>query len=243
MRIAIVEDEAVVARRLLRMVREILPAATLEVATTLSAARALLATRRPDVLLLDLNLCGRDGFALLTDEEPPIPTVIVSAHADQALRAFDHGVVDFVAKPWTADRLRKALARATAGLAAEPVQSLAVRRGRQVRPVPVARLAFVRAAGDYAELHLADGTVHLHGASLSALEQTLPARFLRIHRSHLVDVERVRALRGQGGGGLALEMEGGQRLPVGRRYRNAVRARLGLGPGGDGGPRGGVPPG
>jgi len=229
MRIAIVEDEAVVARRLARMVREIVPDADLEVAPSLAVALTLVRERRPDVLLLDLNLAGRDGFSVLEQvAASPIPTVVVSAHPSQALRAFDHGVVDFVAKPWTAERLRKALARATADAAVSRPQCLAVRRGRVVRPVLVASIAFVRGAGDYSELHLFDGSVHLHEKSLTALAAVLPPAFARVHRSYLVDLARARALRSAPGGRLAIVLEGGRELPVGRQHRAAVRARMGL---------------
>ena len=229
MRLVIAEDEAVIARRLARMVQESLGSAEIEVAPTYETALALVLRRRFDLLLLDLNLGGRDGFRLLEEAAAgPFQTIVVSAHHDQALRAFEYGVVDFVAKPWTAERLARALARATGR---EPAPSggarrLAVRCGRELRTLPVADLAFVRGADDYSELHLADGSIHLHEKTLAALAAILPSSFARVHRSYIVDLDRVRALRRMPGGGQGLALADGREVPVGRRYREAVKARL-----------------
>ncbi|HJQ41231.1 MAG TPA: LytTR family DNA-binding domain-containing protein [Thermoanaerobaculia bacterium] len=219
MRIAIVEDEAIVARRLERMVREIVgEVESLEVAPTFH--HALDVIRRPlDLLFLDLNLSGRDGFALLEEAAASsFQTVIVSAHHDQALRAFDYGVRDFVAKPWSAERLRMAIERATA---TQKARKLVIRKGRELRTIDVAQLLYIRGADDYSELHLADGSVHLHEKTLTALGTMLPDEFARVHRSYIVNVARVRGLRPT-----ALVLEDESIIPVGRVYRASVRERL-----------------
>jgi DNA-binding LytR/AlgR family response regulator len=220
MRIAIVEDEAVVARRLERMVREIVGPATIEVASSYDAA--LDATRSPlDLLFLDLNLHGRDGFHLLEEAcASKFQTVVVSAHHDQALRAFEYGVADFVAKPWTEERLRRAIQRVRRH-EASPAQTLVVRKGRELRTIAAARIVFVRGADDYSELHLEDGSVHLHEKTLTALETLLPASFARVHRSYIANLDRVKALRGT-----TLVMEDGSLVAVGRLYRTTLRERL-----------------
>ena len=90
MRIAIVEDEAMVARRLERMIGAILSNCSIRVAPTLHEALDLIRATPIDVLFLDLNLNGRDGFRLLEEAAAaPFQTIVVSAHHDQALRAFD----------------------------------------------------------------------------------------------------------------------------------------------------------
>lgn len=229
MRLVIAEDEAVVARRLARMTRESLGSAEIELAATFDAALALVRRRRFDVLLLDLNLGGRDGFRLLEEAAAgPFQTIVVSAHHDQALRAFEYGVVDFVAKPWTAERLGRALARAAGREPASGggARRLTVRAGRELRGVPVAEIVRVRGADDYSELHLADGSVHLHEKSLAALAAILPPSFARVHRSWIVDLARARALRRAPGGRLLLVLTEGPETPVGRTYREAVRARV-----------------
>jgi DNA-binding LytR/AlgR family response regulator len=228
-RLVIAEDEAVIARRLERMVRERVPGAEIELAASLDAALALVRHRRFDVLLLDLNLGGRDGFRVLEEAAAgPFQTIVVSAHHDQALRAFEYGVLDFVAKPWTAERLERALARVAAhgATAGGGARRLAVRCGRELRTVGVESVLLVRGADDYSELHLTDGSVHLHEKSLAALAAILPPVFARVHRSYIVNLERVRAVRTAPGGRRAVVLADGREVPVGRVYREAVLGRL-----------------
>jgi DNA-binding LytR/AlgR family response regulator len=220
-RIAIVEDEAIIARRLERMVRGIVSEATIDVAASYDAALAL--TRAPiDLLFLDLNLHGRDGFALLEEAAAAkFQTVVVSAHHDQALRAFEYGVTDFVAKPWTEERLRRAIERVR-GDDRSAAKTLIIRKGRELRRIAVEDILFVRGADDYSELHLANGEVHLHEKSLTALETLLPGSFVRVHRSYIANFARVTGMRHDA---VALN---GLPVPVGRVYRAGLRGRLGF---------------
>jgi two-component system, LytTR family, response regulator LytT len=230
LKIAIVEDEAVVARRLERMVRQVAAGADVEVCASLDGALQLARASRLDVLFLDLDLGGQDGFRVLEQATArPFQTVVVSAHRQRALQAFEYGVVDFVAKPWTAERLQLALDRALGRVAmgGGGARRLAVRKGRETVSISIEQLVFVRGADDYSELHLADDSVHLHEKALGALAAILPAQFVRVHRSYVVDLSRVRSLRGGDGGKLVAIMDGGRAVPVGRVYRDAVRARLG----------------
>lgn len=224
MRIVLVEDEAVVARRLERMVRDIAgdDVDSLDVADSLSAAQTLVHDRPPDLVFLDLNLGGRNGFRLLEEAmAESFQTIVVSAHHDQALRAFEYGVVDFVAKPFTEERLRKALERATSPASRGRARCLAVRKGRELRTIPLEKIAFIRGADDYSELHLDDGTVHLHQKTLTALERVLPEEFVRIHRSYIAPLHKARGLRAN-----ALVLADGRVVPVGRSYREGVRGRM-----------------
>jgi two-component system response regulator LytT len=222
--IAIVEDEAVVARRLERMVRALVDDATIHIAPTFSAALDLIRTTPLDLLFLDLNLGGRDGFQLLEEAAAsPFQTVVVSAHHDQALRAFDYGVADFVAKPWSEERLRTALERVTSRQPHNRARTLVVRKGRELRTIAVDEVLFARGADDYAELHLADGSVHLHEKTLGALEMLLPEAFARVHRSYVANLGRARGLRTMPR--LVLVMDDESLVPVGRVYRELVRDR------------------
>jgi DNA-binding LytR/AlgR family response regulator len=228
MRIAIVEDETMVARRLERMVRDIAggDAESIECVTALDDALAIVAGGRVDLLFLDLNLNGRNGFRLLEEAvAAPFQTVVVSAHHEQALRAFEYGVTDFVAKPFSEERLRKAVDRALGrdGIARGRTRCLAVRKGREVRTIPIDRIAFIRGADDFSELHLDDGSSHLHQKTLAALEALLPEPFVRIHRSYIANLARARGLRAA-----SLVLEDGRLLPIGRSYREGVRAGLGV---------------
>jgi two-component system, LytTR family, response regulator LytT len=230
MKIAIVEDEAVVARRLARMVQEIAEDAQIEVRPDFDSALELLRSKSLDVLLLDLDLGGRDGFRLLEAAAAgPFRTIVVSAHKEEALRAFDYGVADFVAKPFTRERLRLALSRVREQAPPPPGETryLVVRKGRDTLNLPVARLVYARGADDYSALHLEDASVHLHEKSLSELAAILPPRFRRIHRSYLVDMDRVASLRSGPGGRLDVVLQNGVALPAGRRHRAAIRSARG----------------
>lgn len=225
MRIAIVEDEAIVARRLERMIGAIVNDTTIRVASTLPEALELIRATPIDVLFLDLNLNGRDGFRLLEEAAAAaFQTVVVSAHHDQALRAFDYGVTDFVAKPWSEERLRTAIERVTSREPRGRAQTLVVRKGRELRMIATSDVVFARGADDYAELHLNDGSVHLHEKTLNALEMLLPAEFARVHRSYIVNFARVRGMRSTPR--VAVVMDDDSLVPVGRVYRDAIREKL-----------------
>ena len=133
MRLLIVEDEPLLAQRLERFCREILGPRleSVRVATMLAEAGARLDESPIDLLLLDLNLHGRDGMQLLASSVAgSFHTIIVSANTEQALRAFEFGVIDFVPKPFSKERLAQALARVTerGGHAAGAARYLAVKK-------------------------------------------------------------------------------------------------------------------
>jgi two-component system response regulator LytT len=223
--IAIVEDEAIVARRLERMLGAIVAGCSIRVTPTLREALELIRATPIDVLFLDLNLNGRDGFRVLEEAAAsPFQTVVVSAHHDQALRAFDYGVTDFVAKPWSEERLRTAVERVTSRAPRGRAKTLVVRKGRELRTIAATDILYARGADDYAELHLIDGSVHLHEKTLSTIETLLPSGFLRVHRSYVVNFARVRGLRTTPR--LALVMDDDALVPIGRVYRDVVRQTL-----------------
>ena len=231
MRLLIVEDEPLIARRLERFCREILGARleTLRVATAFDEAGARLAKGSIDLLLLDLNLNGREGFELLkAGVAGSFHTIIVSACTDQALRAFEFGVIDFVPKPFTQARLAEALTRVTdrEGRAACAAKYLAVRKYGKVELVPIDRVLYVQGAGAYAELVLDDGTRELHDKTLEKLHALLPPVFERIHKSYVVRMSAVKALHVQEGSRYEAELRNGLRLPVGRTRFRDIRGLL-----------------
>lgn len=228
MRVLIVEDEPLAAQRLVRLCRELLgpDAPAPQACATLAEARDVLSERSVDLVLLDLHLTGDDGFSLLTEAVAgSFHTVVVSANVDQALRAYELGVLDFVPKPYTSERLAKALARVQ-GRAASPLSTLAVRKPRGIVLVPLADVSHVRAAGDYSDLVLRDGRTELSEKSLERLQALLPPDFVRIHRSHLVRLSEVVRLWTLEGSRTEVQLRDGTRLPVGRSRVETLRARL-----------------
>jgi DNA-binding LytR/AlgR family response regulator len=232
MRVLIVEDEPLLAQRVERFCREILgeKLESIRVATVFSEASARLDEAPIDLLLLDLNLHGRDGMELIkASVAGSFHTIIVSANTDQALRAFEFGVVDFVPKPFSKERLAQALARVTGreGRTAGAAKYLAVKKYGRVELVEIDRIVFLEGAGAYAELVLDNGKRELHDKTLEKLHALLPPGFERVHKSYVVRWSAVKALHAQEGSHYEVELRNGVRLPVGRTRYKELREKLG----------------
>ena len=232
MRVLIVEDEPLLAQRLERFCREILgeKLESVRVASLFTEASARLDESPIDLLLLDLNLHGRDGMELLkTSVAGSFHTIVVSANTEQALRAFEFGVIDFVPKPFSRERLAQALARVTErdGRTAGAAKFLAVKKYGRVELVEIDRVRYVEGAGAYAELVLEDGRRELHDKTLEKLHALLPPVFERIHKSYVVRWSAVKALHAQEGSRYEVELKNGLRLPVGRTRYKELREKFG----------------
>lgn len=231
MKLVLVEDEPLVAQRLERFCREVLGPGLerLHSASSFDAAAAWLAENTVDVVLLDLNLEGQDGMELLKRSvASSFHTVIVSANTERALEAFQYGVLDFVPKPFTRERLAQALARVRGPVTrgGHATRNLAVKKAGRIELVPVDSVLFVQGAGNYSELVLADGRRELHDKTLERLEALLPEDFERTHKSYLVRLSAVKALRASEGSHYELELKNGTCLPVGRTRYKELRERL-----------------
>jgi DNA-binding LytR/AlgR family response regulator len=227
-RVIVAEDEAVIARRLARQITDTLgPNTAVTIAGTVTDAVAAVSQQPPDILVLDLNLEGRDGFELLRD--PVIgrcPTIVVSAHTDRALEAYELGIRDFVPKPFGRDRLALALNRAFAG-GPRRIERFAARDTNQTRYVVLDDIVHVRADGSRSEIVLTGNRVIRDDRMLDRLQSLLPSHFERVHRSFLVDVRKVESLVAQAGSRYAVTLRDGTTLPVGRTRVASLRARLG----------------
>lgn len=226
MHILIVEDEHIIAARLSRLLTDILGdrLAKLDMITTLSKAEDFLQSTSVDLVFLDLNLRGRNGFELLRKAVAgAYQTVVVSAYTDRAMEAFEYGVLDFVGKPFDRARLEISIERFLSGARpqAPATRYLAVKQVSGTALVGLDEVAYIRGAGAYGELVLHDGRVLLHSKSLEKLERLLPNRWQRVHKSYLVDMAQVRHWHASAGSKYELELQDGTRLPVGRtRYKD-----------------------
>lgn len=227
--ILIVEDEPVIARRIERLCRELNPGRNLSIThvDTVDDGIARLEAGGIDLLLLDLNLHGEDGFTVLEAVTAfAAQTVIISAYADQAIRAFEYGVLDFIAKPFEADRLARAFDRAN-GSVSKPettARFLNFRSGRRTRVVGLEMVVLLRGADKYSEVVLETGEVLLHDRSLGKIEQVLPDRFLRVHKSRIVALDRIRSVESAAGNVNSVVLDNGERAPVSRSRIAQVRA-------------------
>jgi two-component system, LytTR family, response regulator LytT len=231
MRLLIVEDEAVVARRIERFCRRIFGERLewLRVSETFEDAHAVIAEFPIDVLLLDLNLSGRNGMTLLeSNVAGSFHTVIVSANTEHALRAFDYGVIDFVAKPFTEERLAEALRRVSepGGHSPNPARFVAVRKRGRIELIAIEEVLYVQGADDCSELVLVNGRRELHDKTLDRLQALFPSVFHRIHRSYLVRLSAIKALHTHEGSRYEAELRNGTFLPVGRARYKELRGML-----------------
>jgi two-component system LytT family response regulator len=197
-----------------------------------SGADAVMEIRgnRPDLLFIDVQMPECDGFDVieLLGADVPRAVIFVTAFDQYALRAFEAGALDYLLKPFDNARFYQALARAKEKItryAAEPknIDRMAVKSLGQVFFVKVAEIDWVEAADYYACLHVGSKT-HILRRSMSDLERDLnPANFCRIHRSTIVNLDRVRALQLDKDGDSEVLLGDGTKLRLSRGYRDAFR--------------------
>lgn len=233
MNILIVEDETPAARRLERLVAAHLGKQLTSIVSVETVAAARAALGGVDLVMLDLDLDGADGFDVIKGRAGDVRAggprvIVVSARADRAIDAFDYSVIDFVTKPVAEDRLARALDKALEPGRSDQGMSLAVRSAGRIDLARVADIVSLSGADDYVEVALTDGRRLLHDASLDELEKRLPQSFIRAHRSHIVNAKHVKSARTLGAGRRILTMSDGDEIPVSRRRGEDVVKALGL---------------
>jgi two-component system LytT family response regulator len=198
---------------------------------------------RPELLFLDIQMPECDGFdvlALLGKHVPPA-VVFVTAYDQYALRAFEAGALDYLLKPFDTARFVRALDRAkqkviggsgvgTGGGRGQPrkLERLVIKSAGEVAFVSVTEIDWIEAADYYAALHVGAKT-HLLRRSIAELEQDLdPEVFCRIHRSTIVNLERVQGLKLGEDGDYRVVIRSGSELRLSRGYRKKVQSRLGF---------------
>lgn len=192
-------------------------------------ALAALPGARPDLVFLDVEMPECDGFELLDriGAAPPFAIVFVTAHHQFALRAFEVGALDYLLKPFDDQRFARVLERVKERLRAPgETRRFLIRNGSALAIVKFADIDWVEASDYYSSLHAA-GRSHLLRRSLAELDAELaPHGFQRIHRSAIVNLERIRTLAMREDGEYDIVLYDGQRLRMSRRYRKAIMTRL-----------------
>lgn len=231
MKILIIEDEARIARRLQRMAISYFEQdVTITICDAVDKGLTYLENNTIDLLLLDLNLNGENGFDLLESVvSKSFHTIIVSAYADRAITAFEYGVLDFVPKPFDEIRLGQAFKRISQSLKTteEPLRFLAVKKAGNIKLIELKDLLYIKGAGIYSELYLRNGNQVLHDKSLETLAQILPNTYQRIHKSYLVSLHLVERITIQPGSKYELILITGTVLPVGRSKYKELKKRMG----------------
>ncbi len=224
MRILIVEDEARIAKRIERMLRTIFGDSIIAIQTAddLEKGQKIIASGNIDLLFLDLNLNGEDGFEILKSMvAESFHTIIISAYKDKAIEAFEYGVLDFVPKPFDLERLSKACSRIKEKKEAGTVTKfLSIKKRGKRLLIPVEEIKYIKGAGIYTELYLKNGGKEVHNKSLESLQLILPDTFERIHKSFLVSMRGAKEIRVEPGSKYSLILQTEESLPIGRtRYK------------------------
>ncbi|HSB62885.1 MAG TPA: response regulator [Thermoanaerobaculia bacterium] len=242
---AVLVDDEELARSLLRQLLAAHPDIRIlaECANGFDAVKAVAETK-PDLLFLDVQMPQLDGLEVLElierDEAGRPAVIFVTAYDQYALKAFDANAVDYLLKPFDRARFDTALARARARLASgetpakdllvsrgAPLSRVVVKDGVAVTVLPVSKIDYVKAEDDYVLLR-ADGRNHLKNQTLASLEETLPKeRFVRVHRSYLLNLDRLVRLEPSPTGAPMAVLADGARIPVSRTGAQRLHDRLG----------------
>jgi len=255
-RILVCDDEPIAVSRLAGLLSRIPDAKVVGTAIDGPTALEAVGATRPDLLLLDIEMPGPDGFDvvrsvedLVRDGHRPAPLIaFVTAYRRLAPEAFDSGVVDFLTKPVRLERLEQCIAKArrlasarNAEIRLAALESAAgtnnaagtveaphvwVQRRGELVKVDLETIERLSADGPYVRLHTS-GASYLHRASISQLEERLaPLAHMRVHRSHIVAIAQVARIRRTVHGGAELVLRDGTQIPVGRSYAKEVRRKL-----------------
>ncbi|MCE3261239.1 MAG: response regulator [Pseudoduganella sp.] len=192
-------------------------------------ALAALPAARPDLVFLDVEMPECDGFELLErlGAAPPFAIVFVTAHHQFALRAFEVGALDYLLKPFDDQRFERVLERVKERLRMPgETRRFIIKNANTLDVVKFADIEWIEASDYYSTLHVA-GRAHMLRRSLADLAAELaPHGFHRIHRSAIVNLERVRSLALREDGEYEVVLDAGPRLRMSRRYRKTILDRL-----------------
>jgi two-component system, LytTR family, response regulator len=234
-RVLVVDDEPLARRNLCILLRLDPEIATVTECGSGMEAVEEIRKSRPDLVFLDVQMPECDGFDVLEQlgREVPRAIVFVTAYDQYALRAFEAGALDYLLKPFDNRRFALALGRAKERIAQvthaqEAMDCLVVKSVGEVAFVKIREIDWIEAADYYSCLHTGART-HLLRRSMLDLERELnQALFCRIHRSTIVNLERVRSLQLNEGGEYSVLLDTGAELRLSRRYRKLLQSRLHL---------------
>jgi two-component system, LytTR family, response regulator len=211
-----------------------------ECANGYEAVKAV-AEHKPDLLFLDIQMPKLDGFEVLEllDAKPKV--VFVTAYDEYAVRAFEVHALDYLLKPYTAERFAAVVARAeeavrgsasqslgevAAAARKKPLQRIAFRQGGTIEVVPVQRIDYIEAHDDYVHV-FTRGNKHAKQQTLGELEQLLdPTRFVRVHRGYIVNLESLARVEPYAKDSRVIVLKDGSRIPISRAGYERLKALL-----------------
>jgi len=232
---AIIADDEELARHILREYLDREPDIEIvcECDNGFATVKAI-AELKPDLLFLDVQMPKLDGFEVLELADVNVAVVFVTAYDQYATKAFDAAAVDYLLKPFDLGRFQTALERVRRRLAAPPVsvpvaelrnaalppgrhaERIVIRDGARVHILPVGQIDYVEAQGDYLAFHSA-GKAVLKQQTISSLEESLdPKQFVRVHRSFVVNLERIGKIEAYTKDARIAILSDGAKIPVSR---------------------------
>jgi two-component system LytT family response regulator len=230
----VVDDEAWARRNLTVLLHRDPDIATVLECESGVEAVATIRKSKPDLVFLDVQMPGCGGFDVLEllGNDLPSTIIFVTAYDEYALRAFEAGALDYLLKPFDDARFRRALERAKEKIARytllqrPPAARIVVKSRGEVLFLDAADIDWIEAVGYYACLHVGDDT-HLLRRTLLELARDLDQdRFMRIHRSIIVNLERIHGLELQDGGEYEVILKSKVRLRLSRRFRKRLQDRM-----------------
>jgi two-component system LytT family response regulator len=237
--VVIADDEPVARAGLRDMLAEVDWMHVVGEAASGPAAVEAINTLRPELVFLDIQMPGLLGTDVIAKVSHQPFVVFTTAYAQHAVVGFELGALDYILKPFGPERLARSLERVRAALGEPnvlpafsrlrealsngPMSRLFVRSGGGIIPVAVGDIAWFESSGDYVTAHVGRSRYMLHLA-LSRLEARLdPKRFVRIHRTSIVNLDHVVAFRVEGKGKLVAELDGGAKVMVSRERAKELR--------------------
>jgi two-component system, LytTR family, response regulator len=230
-RALVVDDEALARRNVTVLLRGDPDIGAIEECASGVEAIEVIRRWKPDLVFLDVQMPECGGFDVLELLGPDLPRIIifVTAYDTYALRAFEAGALDYLLKPFDDARFGRALRRAKEKLAhyaPQPAKRLVVRSPGQLLFLNVSEIDWIEAASYYACLHVGADT-HIIRRTLSELERDLgEEKFIRIHRSIIVNLDRILGLTLQTGGEYEVVLKSNVRLRLSRRFRKRLQDRM-----------------
>lgn len=250
-RALIVDDEPLARQRLIRLLKDEPDIEVVGECADGGDAVTAIRAHKPDLVFLDVQMPVLDGFGVLEALGDDLPAVIfVTAYDRYALRAFEYHALDYLLKPFDRERFRKALERVRAHLGPDEareeaeqllaaveeyksegkaLERLVIKSAGRVFFLRVEEIDWIEAAGNYVRLHVGKED-HLLRDTMSSLEGRLdPKRFLRIHRSTMVNIERIQELQPLFHGDYVVILRNGTQLNLSRGYRQRLQEVFGKG--------------
>ncbi|MEE9363823.1 MAG: LytTR family DNA-binding domain-containing protein [Cellulophaga sp.] len=219
MRVLIVEDVTLVADHISDLVKKHLSGCKITISHTLADAKYCVNEGVYDLLFLDLNLNGEDGFKLLKlVTSASFQTIIITANREKASIAFDFGVLDFISKPILEERFKVAIDRFLNGNGThrEKLKYLTIKSKGVISLINIEDIEFIKASGNYSEIHTVNKRCFLHDKNLEKLSKLLADNFVKVHRTYIVEKSKITKVLKHGGGKYSLELISGETASLSR---------------------------